>query len=173
MTDEYTVCTAAFFRNKGKNVITETEFLMGLSMDLHWMPYGAAKALLSVLLSKGVMVKNGEFLKPSFEISDVDVPVAYRPSQQLIDSLKTAKPAPAKPAETPKAAPVPADNILPMMISEAIDIGMEKRDFVSEANSISKRLNIDMLAAGLIVLRDRGADIDVLADRVYEAMSKK
>ena len=49
MADEYVVCTAAFFRNKGKNVITENEFLMVISMDLHWMPYGKAKVLLGEL----------------------------------------------------------------------------------------------------------------------------
>ena len=69
MTDEYTVCAAAFFRNKGKNLISETEFLMAISLDFHWMPYGQAKNLLAVLLSKNVLVKNGELLKPTFERS--------------------------------------------------------------------------------------------------------
>ena len=87
MTDEYTVCAAAFFRNKGKNVIGEAEFLMGISLDFHWMPYGKAKELLAALLSKKILVKNGDVLKPSFEISEIEVPVAYRPSDSLMSSL--------------------------------------------------------------------------------------
>ena len=62
MTDEYTVCAAAFFRNEGKTVITESEFTMVMSMDLHWMPFGKAKLLLAELLSRKILVKNGEFL---------------------------------------------------------------------------------------------------------------
>lgn len=167
MTDEYTICTAAFFRNKGKNVITETEFLMVISMDLHWMPYGKAKQLLALLISKGALVKNGEYLKPSFEISDIEVPVAYRPSESLIMSL-------GQKAEEKQPKPAPAgDDLLPSMISAASEFGMQKRDFVSEANALSKKLDIDMLAAALIVLKDKGADIDPYADRVYQAVISK
>ena len=167
MTDEYTICAAAFFRNKGKNVITETEFLMVISMDLHWMPYGKAKELLAQMLSRNVLVKNGEYLKPSFEISDIEVPVAYRPSNSLISSLsQKTESAPAKPAPGD-------DDLLPSMIAEAVKMGMEKRDFISESNSVSKRLDIDMLAAALIILRDKGADISPYADRVYQAVISK
>lgn len=166
MSDELTVCAAAFFRNKGKTVITETEFTMSVSMDLHWMPYGKAKQLLTELVSKGVLVRNGEFLKPSFEISDIEVPVAYRPSDALISSLsKTQTPAP-KPA-------APSGDLLQTLISEAIAKGMEKRDFISEANSISRKLDIDMLAAALIVLRDKGVDIAKYVDAVYAAVAEK
>ena len=114
MTDELTVCAAAFFRNKGKNVITEPEFLMVTSMDLHWMPYGKAKQLLAAMLSEKVLVKSGEYLKPSFEISDIDVPVAYRPSDSLIGSLSQVK-------EEPRhQAPVVNDDLLSSMISAAV-----------------------------------------------------
>ena len=59
------------------------------------------------------------------------------------------------------------------MISEAIDAHMDKRDFMSAANALQKGLNIDILAAGLIILRDVGVDIGHLTDRVYAAVSKK
>lgn len=167
MADEYVVCTAAFFRNKGKNVITENEFLMVISMDLHWMPYGKAKVLLGELLSRKVLIKNGEFLKPSFEISDIDVPVAYRPSDDLVSSLVQKK------EERPAPKAVQSDDLLPSMISAAVQNGVEKRDFISESNAVSKKLDIDMLAAALIILRDKGVDISPFADRVYSAVKEK
>ena len=167
MADEYVVCTAAFFRNKGKNVITENEFLMVISMDLHWMPYGKAKVLLGELLSRKVLIKNGEFLKPSFEISDIDVPVAYRPSDDLVSSLVQKK------EERPAPKAVQSDDLLPSMISAAVQNGVEKRDFISESNAVSKKLDIDMLAAALIILRDKGVDISPFTDRVYNAVKEK
>ena len=168
MTDEYTVCAAAFFRNKGKNVITKKEFTMVVSMDFHWMPYVKAKQLLAVLISKGILVRNGEFVKPSFEISDVDVPVAYRPSEELINSLVETK------TETPAPRPAPAGgDLLPSLIEEAVKKGVQKREFVAESNAVSKRLDIDMLAAALIVLRDKGVDISPYIDRVYGEIAEK
>ena len=167
MTDEFTICAAAFFRNKGKNVITESEFLMVISMDLHWMPYSKGKTLLSNLLAKNIIVKNGDYLKPNFEVSDVDVPVAYRPSENLISMLSQSQPEKA-------VSNAPADgDLLPSMIAAATDAGVEKRTFISESNSISKRLDIDMLVAALIVLRDKGIDIAPFTDRVYDAVKEK
>lgn len=172
MTSELTVCAAAFLRNKGKTVVAENEFLMGMSMDYHWMPYGDAKKLLDILIRSDIFKKNGEYLKASFELSDVDVPVAYRPSESLMESIRSSKVVTTPKKEPPNKGPVP-ENLLPLLISEAIGAHMDKRDFMSAANALQKGLNIDILAAGLIVLRDVGVDIGHLTDRVYAAVSKK
>lgn len=172
MTNELTVCAAAFLRNKGKTVVTENEFLMGMSMDYHWMPYGDAKKLLNALIGADIVKKNGEYLKATFELSDIDVPVAYRPSESLIDSIRSPRPSAVPKKDDAKREPAP-ENLLPILISEAMDANMDKRDFMSSANALQKGLNIDILAAGLIVLRDAGVDIRHLTGRVYEAVSKK
>ena len=166
MSDELTVCAAAFLRNKGKGSVTENEFLMGISMDLHWMPYKDAKKLLTALIDNRILIKSGEFLKPDFEISGIDVPVAYRPSDALIRSLDDVKTKQAKKDDV-------GNDMMPLLMSEAVESGMEKRDFISECNVLQKRLNIDVLAAGLIVLRDRGVDVSDYSDRVYDAVSRK
>lgn len=163
MTDELTVCAAAFLRNKGKSVITENEFLMGISMDLRWMPHSDAKKVLAALLAQGIFEKNGEYLKPAFDTSKVDVPVAYRPPPGFAKQLKSNVPADDSIAE----------DLFPLLMSEAVNAGMEKRDFISESNLIQKKLNVDIAAAGLIVLRDHGVDIGPISDRVYRSVSKK
>jgi hypothetical protein len=168
MTDELTVCAAAFLRNKGKTVVTENEFLMGVSMDYHWMPYSDAKKLLAALMGSGVFKRNGEYLEACFSVSDVNVPVAYRPSESLINGVRKGVSAPPKKETVPQP-----ENLLSLLISESMNANIEKRDFMSAANALQKTLNVDILVAGLIVLRDAGVDITHLADRVYEAVSKK
>lgn len=163
MVDEYTVCIAAFFRNKGKNVITENEFLMTISMDLRWMSYSSAKLMLSKLLDEKILKKNGDTLVPAFKIEGVDVPVAYKPSQHLMSLLKTP---------TAKNSLVD-DSLLSTMISEAIKMGMTKEYFVNESKSISEKLNVDVLVAGLIIFRDNGSDITSMADKVCKALLSK
>ncbi len=170
MTDELTVCAAAFLRNKGKTVVTENEFLMGVSMDYHWMPYSDAKRLLAALTGSKIFKKDGEYLEACFSISDVDVPVAYRPSESLIETVRKGV---AVKAEPKKETPQAPENLLPLLISESMNADMEKRDFMSAANALQKALNVDILVAGLIVLRDAGVEIDHLAARVYEAIAKK
>lgn len=168
MTDGITLCAAAFLRNKGKNVVTEKEFLMGLSMDLHWMPYGDAQKLLAALISNGIFEKNGEFLRPKFQTSELEVPVAYRPPSDILEGIPETAPEGA-----PKAHAKTGNELLPELVAEAVKTGMSKKDFIAASNVIQKTLNVDILAAGLIVLRDKGVDISGYTGRVYDRVSKK
>ena len=65
MTDEMTVCAAAFFRTIGKDVTTPDEFVMVTSLELKWMSPTDSKLLLKTLLSKGVLARKGDFVRPS------------------------------------------------------------------------------------------------------------
>lgn len=158
MTDSLTLCAAAFLRNKGKSVITEKEFLMGISMDLHWMPYRDAQRFLSALLKNGTFERNGEYIRANFETSEIDIPVAYRPPADLLNGL---------PVERTSASPAKERDLFPELMAEAERSGMQKKEFIAASNMIQKKLNIDIAAAGLIVLRDRGIDISPLVDTVY------
>ncbi|MFA6710751.1 MAG: DUF2240 family protein [Candidatus Methanomethylophilaceae archaeon] len=158
MTDGLTLCAAAFLRNKGKGVITEKEFLMGISMDLHWMPYRDAQRLLSALLKNGTFESNGEYIKANFETSEIDIPVAYRPPADLLNDLSVEKTA---------VPPAKEKDVLPALMAEAERSGMKKKEFIAASNMIQKKLNIDVAAAGLIVLRDRGIDISPFIETVY------
>ncbi len=162
MENELVVCAAAFFRSKGKTVITETEFLMEISITNHWMPYKEAKLLLSKLLEENILEKNGEYVKPTFDISEVNVPVAYRPPADLVKSEKTKK-----------STDAVVEDVFPSLVEEAVELGMKKKDFISESNNLQKKLNIDIEAAGLIVLRDHGYNVDEIADRIYESIISK
>ena len=57
-----------------------------------------------------------------------------------------------------------------VLMDKAVESGMERRDFIQNCNKIQKRLNIDIGAAALIVLRDNGADIAPYVDMVYDSV---
>ena len=86
MVDELTVCAAAFFRSRGKDVVAEKEFAMGISLDLRWMTVKEANALIKAMLSSGVISSKDGFLRPTFNISEIDVPMAYRPPADFVKS---------------------------------------------------------------------------------------
>lgn len=152
------LCAAAFFRNKGKSVVTEKEFLMGISMDFRWMPYSDAKELLIALLAAGVVSRDGDLIRPAFSVSDADIPAAYRPPADIIRRAALSR---------------KTDSMnFPQMIAFAEEHGMKKKDFISASNALQKRLGISPEAAGLIVLRDSGADISEIAERVYAGISE-
>lgn len=164
MSDELAVCAAAFFRNKGKDVIADKEFTMCVSLDFRWMPVKEANTLLKMLLDNKILEKNGNLLRTVADLSDVDVPVAYRPSEKLLSEIKNYSPGPEKKKE---------NNIFADLVDTAEKTGIKKGEFISECNNIVKRLNIDTEVAALIVLRDRGADITRFADDAYECVIRK
>lgn len=158
MSNELETCLAALFLNKGKDVLTVKEFAMYVSLDLRWMQVKDANHLMEVFLKEGMLSRSGEYLKPAIDISSIDVPVAYRPSESLLTILKENVPAPEPVANN--------DNVFSQLINMAVEQGMEKGTFISECNKISKRTNIDIEVAALMVLRDKGVDIAPYLDGV-------
>jgi hypothetical protein len=185
--NELKVCAAAFFRNKGKEVVTANELIMTISLDLRWMDTTAASRFIKLIAAEGLVTATPDgLMKASPELAATDVPIAYRPSAELIEYIRTADtavkkdaPAPETPKEEPKEAPKkktpPANNdaILPKLMDAAVSSGMKRSEFMAECNKIVKRLNIDTEVAALLVLRDRGADVDHYYDAVYASVSKK
>jgi len=167
MPDELEVCLAALFLNKGKDVLTAKEFTMYVSLDLRWMQTKDADSLLKALIGKGLMSRTGDYLRPLFDTSKIDVPVAYRPSDALIQGLKAIPEPPA--AKKVDASP----SVLQQLIAKALDSGMGKDTFISECNKISKKMDIDMEVAAIMILRERGVDITPFTEGVRSSVLRR
>ena len=158
------VCTAAFFRSRGKDVVTEKEFKMAVSIDLHWVPAKDAAGLIRVLVQDGcVAVKDG-YIRPAIDISAVTVPVTYRISEELRTRAASAQSAPAAPAPAPQREQ--EKDVFEVMAEIAAEIGMATKDFVKECRGISKALGIMPAVSALLILRDMGVDISGLFPQV-------
>jgi hypothetical protein len=152
MPDELEICLAALFLNKGKDVLTPKEFTMYASLDLRWMQVKDAEALMSMLLEKGLISNTGGYIRPAIDTSSVIVPVAYRPSDKLIKTLSGYKPKQQAKKESPP-------DLLSRLIQEALRSGVEKGAFISECNRISKKADVDIEVAALLILREKGVDV--------------
>lgn len=165
MDGETLVCAAALFRNRGKDIITQKEFTMYISLDLRWMGVKEADKLRELLLDEGILKKNGDMLKPAGDLSEIDVPVAYKPSSELLEMLRTWKiPAKKRPEK---------DSMLNTLMEVAVENGIQKRTFVKECNDLVKHMNIHMEAAALIILREHGVDPAPYTDGVTDCIRAK
>ncbi len=162
MASELETCTAAFFRIKGKDVVTDKEFTMSMSLDLRWMSVEESKMLVKKLIAEGILTRSNGYLKPVRDLSAVPVPIAYRPSDELRSGLSGTVEKPA-----PQPAKPQSGDLFSEMMDAAVGLGMQKGKFVSECNAVKKKLGVEIVVAGLLVLRDAGADIEKLKDRVY------
>ena len=163
--DPLMLSAAAFFRNKGKNVVTENEFVMGVSMDLRWMRPGEAKELLVLLVSEGHLKDDGQHIRPGFDVHATDVPLGFKPSADILRTKRTNV--------KEEAAGPPAGDILAELMEKAVSIGLKKKDFIVSVNAVQKRMNIDIEIAALLMLRENGADISGYPGRVKTVVTER
>lgn len=169
MADELTVCAAAYFRSIGKDVTTPEEFVMGTSLELKWMSPSDSKLLLSAMVRAGVVTQKDGYVRPASDLGAIDLPLAYRPPKELVETLHGSKSQTTEKAPAQKKQADTAD-VFPMLMERAVEAGMQRRDFIQSCNRIQKRLDIEIGVAALIVLRDAGADVSPYLDAVYDSV---
>lgn len=132
------------FRRKGKDSLTEQEFVSSASFDLRWFSPKDAQKLLDISLSGGHLKRKNGSVMPTFDLEGVDVPLDYRPSKEVLEAH----------------AKRPAD-----LFSEIIDriartMSVPKREIVSKVNKKQEMLGIDVEPAALLVASDYGLQVD-------------
>jgi len=148
MSEDLERCVTFLFRRKGRDALSEKEFVFSASMDMHWFPPHDAQRLLDVCREKGLLRLESGYLRPGFDMSSVDVPVAFKPGKELLR----------------RPRPKDDDGLFPRLMDMAVETGMERRDFIAECNRLQDRLDVEIEVAGLLVLRDKGVDVLSLAE---------
>jgi hypothetical protein len=130
------------FKRKGKNVMTETEFMLTVSFDYRWFTPKEAQALLDISVKRGLLTRTEEFLKPNFDLKDVEASLSFRPSSSVLSDEKEE---------------ISLFAQLVQLISDKG--GLKKRDAVSRINRTQERLGVDVEVAAVLVARDLGIDV--------------
>ena len=136
---------AVLFRRKGKEVLTEREFVFSASMDLRWFSPKEAQKMMDAGVAGGHLRKIDGNLLPTFDCNEVEIPIDYRPAPGM---LKEASGVRSKD-----------------LFSEIIDTisrsrSVSKREVVSRVNKKQEMLGIDVEPAALLVACDYGIDVD-------------
>jgi hypothetical protein len=151
-------CIAALFRLKGKDVMTEREFVYAASMDLHWLTPKEAQMLLEISLKCGLLRLSDGTLTPSFEISDDTVELDYKPPRDLIlaEQHKDQK-----------------DFFIELVDRISASSGLQRKEIIAKINKMRERMPVDIEVAALIVGRDLGVDISEDIRNVREQLLAK
>lgn len=176
MTSDLVRTVASVFRRKGASDLTTAEFKHALSLDLRWFAPADARKLLAHAVNTGLVEEQGERVAALFDVARVDVPVAFRPSLDVLDEAPPALPAriapppPSVPAGAPQAAAsAPAASVLEEALSAAARAGgLDRADLEREAEDERARRGglFSADVAALVVARRRGVDVRALAARL-------
>ena len=136
---------AVSYKRKGKEVLTEKEFVFSASMDLRWFSPKDAQKLLDAGLAGGFLKRVDGNLLPTFDFGRIDVPIDYRPDAKL---LKNAT-----------AGSRPRDLFSEMVDTISRSRSVPKREVVSRVNKKQEKMGIDIEPAVLLVAYDYGLDV--------------
>ena len=78
MGEEPETALAALFQMRGRDRITESDFVFDASMKLRWFTPKDAQRLLQIGIDRGLLRASAEDVRATFDVGGVAVPVNYR-----------------------------------------------------------------------------------------------
>jgi len=140
------------FKRKGKDALKDTEFVLALSIDLKWFNPEQAKLVLSDAESSGLLKREGELIRPSFDLSQIEIPSGFKPEPVSLTKKSIF------------------DRTIERIITGT---GIEKRKVISMINKkqeeLSKQVVIEVSA--ILVAIENGVMVDDLIDEEYAALT--
>jgi hypothetical protein len=135
---------ALLFRRKGKDFLTEKEFVFSASMDLRWFSPKDAQRLLDLGITGGYLQKKNGNIVPTFDTTLIEVPLDYKPGKEIFEHL-------------PKRDQDFFSEIVEKIVKTK---SVPKREVVSRVNRKQELLGIDVEPAALLVASDYGICVE-------------
>jgi len=156
MGEEPKTALAALFRMRGRDTITESDFVFDASMKLRWFSPKEAQRLLQVGVDCGLLRASAGNVAAAFDVGSVAVPVNYRPGPEVL-------------APSPKAP----DLFSRLVARVQAASGEARQAVVARVNQEQERLGVDAEVAAALVAASRGVDVaDLLPELEGEVLRR-
>lgn len=140
------------FKRKGKDALKDTEFVLALSIDLKWFNPEKAKNVLNDAEKSGLLKREGELVRPAFDISGIEIPSGWRPELENLSKKSMF------------------DRIIDRIMTGT---GIEKRKVIAMINKkqeeLSKTVVIEVSA--ILVAVENGVMVDDLIEEEFAALT--
>lgn len=135
---------AMLFRRKGKDFLTEREFVFSASMDLRWFSPKDAQRLLDAGISGGFLQRKNGNIFPTFDFQAIEVPLDYKPSKEVFDNAVKRN-----------------QDLFSEIVEKIVRTkSVPKKEVVSRVNKKQELLGIDVEPAALLVASDYGLSVE-------------
>lgn len=133
---------ALLFKRKGRDELSEREFVLSASMDLRWFPPRDAQRLLQIGLDSKLLESRDGTIRPAFDVSAVEVPRDYVPTTAILST------------------PTPVEEDLFVRIVDAIatKTGMDRKAVIRRVNEVQEKMDVEVEVAALIAAHETGLD---------------
>lgn len=141
--DELRNAIALLFKRKGREDLSEKEFVLSASMDLRWFPPRDAQRLLQLGLETKLLESRAGVIRPTFDLASVDVPRDFAPTSAILEV----------------ATPVSEDVFLRIVDAIATHTKSDRRNAIALVNAAQERFDVEVEVAALLAARKAGVDV--------------
>jgi len=138
------VVVAAPFRREGRDRVSESDFILDLSMKREWFTPEQARRIVDIGLSEGLLERgDAGSVVAAFDPREVSVPEGFSPDESVVQRRSTFE----------------------RVLAALTDAGHEKQAAVAGVNRLQADLELTVEAAAVLYARRQGVDVDALAER--------
>ena len=141
--DDLRYAIALLFKRKGRDELTEREFVLSASMDLRWFPPRDAQRLLQLGLETQLLESHGGNLRPAFDVASVEVPQDFTPTSKTLEV----------------ATPAGEDVFMRIVDAMATHTKSDRRAVIATVNAVQEKMDVDVEVAALVAARQAGLDV--------------
>ncbi len=154
--DEMKKAIAFLFKRKGRENMSDKDFVMSASMDLRWFPPKDAQRLLQAGLDLKLLVSEEGKIRPAFDVTGIELPIDYSPPPTILQVEALAQ---------------SVFNKIIDRITKASNL--EKRQIVSLINTTQDNLDVEVEVAALIVGKEMGVDVSDLLKQTEDEVASR
>ncbi len=134
---------AAPFRQRGVESMSESEFIVALSLDRDWFSPDQAKRLVDVAATEGLLERTDDDVIVSFDTATVDISEEFEPDESILQQRTTFE----------------------RVLDSIVDSGIEKQTAVAEVNKLQSELAVSVEAAAVLYAHRNGVEVLDVAER--------
>lgn len=129
---------AAAFRERGTEQLSESEFVVAVSLDRGWFSPDQAERLLDVAAGEGVVEYEAGEVVPAFDLDAVRIPEDFQPEESVLRKR----------------------SVFERVLAAITDEGHDKQEVVASINRLQNDLDVTIEAAAIVYARRQGVEVD-------------
>ena len=131
--------------------MSESEFIVALSLDRNWFSPDQAKRLVDVALTEGLLERSDDAVALSFDPASVDLSEEFEPDESILQQRTTFE----------------------RVLDTIVDSGIEKQTAVADINRLQADLGVSVETAAILYGHRNSVDVTELAVRAREELASE
>jgi hypothetical protein len=144
---------AVLFRRKGKDTLTEKEFVFSASIDMRWFSPKAAQRLLDLSLKLNLISKSNGELRPNFDMDGVSVPMDFKPGEDILDAS--------------------VEDVFSSILGRLKQSAINQEELLRRIDDYIEKFGIEREVAALMLGKELGIDLESFHGQVEDEIAKR